>query len=346
MKKVIKSLIALVIGVIIFYFVIDKAGVTSLSRAQNLFFSYKGLAIILVTFLSVIVNVFRWKFLLSCHGEKKGFFELLRVWLVSYFFTYVTPVSLVGGEAVKVYLSKKILKLKWDNNFSTVIIDKVLDITFHILFAVFGLIVFFTFGNFPTFWILFLVLFVVFWLVAILTVFYSRAFGKKSIILWFLNLLNLEKSKVKSTKNGELLFNVEGNVLRFFSPKKLFFWKGIFLGFLKHVISYLKAVLIVFFLVESFYPLKSLAVQALVNLSVLIPIPVGLGSMEAVISFGFKTLDLGFENGAVLAMIWRAANLTICFLGVVFGIKIGFELFKLKIFNFIDRVTKSSYKNK
>jgi uncharacterized protein (TIRG00374 family) len=346
MKKLIKSLLALVVGVVIFYFVVEKTGITSLSRAKNIFFSYKGFFIILVTFLSILVNVYRWKFVLSCHGEEKGFFELFKVWLVSYFFTYITPISLVGGEAVKVYLSRKILNIRWDNSFSTVIIDKVLDITFHILFTVVGLIIFFNYGNFPTFWILFLVLFVIFWLTAILTVFYSRAFSKKSIILWFLNLLNLEKTKVKSTKNGELLFNVEGNVLRFFSPKKLFFWKGVFLGFLKHLFLYLKAALLVFFLVQSFHPLKNIAVQALVNLSVLIPIPVGLGSMEAVISFGFKTLDLGFENGAILAMVWRAANLTICLLSLVFGVKIGLQLFKLKTFNFIDKITESNYKNK
>jgi hypothetical protein len=118
------------------------------------------------------------------------------------------------------------------------------------------------------------------------------------------------------------------------------------LGFLKHLFLYLKAALLVFFLVQSFHPLKNIADQALVNLSVLNPIPVGLGSMEAVISFGFKTLDLGFENGAILAMVWRAANLTICLLSLVFGVKIGLQLFKLKTFNFIDKITESNYKNK
>lgn len=338
MKKVIKFLLGLAVGLVIFYFVIEKTGLTTLKRAKDLFFSFEGLAIIGISSLGVLVDITRWKVILDCHGEKKSFWDLGRIWLVGFFFTYLTPVSTIGGEAARIYLTEKLLNVEWEKNFSTTIIDKILDITFHLLFLIVGLIIFFTYGNFPTFWILFTVLFVIFWLAAVLTIFYSRAISKKSIILWFVDLLGIEKTEVKSTKKGELIFNVEGNVLRFFSPKKLFFWKGVLLGFLKHLLFYAKAFILVYFIAGNFEAIKSLAILGLSYLSMLIPIPAGLGGFEAIAGFGFETLSLSFGNGTVFAMNWRAADLVICLLGFIFGIKIIFQLFKLKTFDFIDRI--------
>lgn len=340
MKKIIKFLLGLVVGLVIFYFVIEKAGLETLERAKDLFLSFEGLIIILISALGAFVNIIRWKVILDCHGERRGFWDLSKISLVGFFFTYLTPISMIGGEAARIYLTSKLLNVDWDKNFSTTIIDKILDITFHLIFLIAGLIVFFTYGNFPTFWILFTVLFVIFWLVAVLTIFYSRAISKQSILLWIINLLGREKSEVKSTKNGELIFNIEGNVLRFFSPKKLFFWKGILLGFLKHLFFYTKAFLLIYFLIGNFNTIKSLAVLGLSYLAMMIPIPAGLGGFEAVAGFGFKTLELGFENGTIFAMNWRAANLVICLIGFIFGIKIIFELFRLKTFNLIDKINE------
>lgn len=340
MKKLIKFLVALVLGLTIFYAVIRRAGFITLKETAGLFFSLEGLALIGLTLLIWVVGIFRWKTVLGCHGEKKSFRELMGVWAVGYTVDYLTPVSLFGGEALRVYLTGNVLNVDWEKSFSSVIIDKILDGTFHVLFIVTGVIIFLTYGDFPEIWIFWIVILAIFGLVVALTTFYSRAISKKSILLLILGFFGLEKTEVKATKNGEFIFNTEGNVLRFFSPSQSFFWKGVILSLIRHLLFYARAVALIILLVGVYDPVKSIAIQGMSYLSMLLPLPAGLGGLEAISSFAFETMNLGFERGAVFGMTWRALDLVVCLLGVIFGIKIAFTLFKLKTFNFVDRLFK------
>ena len=341
MKKLAKFIAALVLGSIIFYAVIKRAGLATLEETVGLFFSLEGLALLGVTILIWIVGVFRWKVVLGCHGEKRSFRQLMGVWTAGYTLDYLTPVSLFGGEALRVYLTGNTLDVDWEKSFSSIIIDKILDGTFHILFLVAGVIVFLSFGDFPEIWIFWLVILAIFGLAIAMTIFYSRAISKKSILLLILGFFGLEKTEVKATKNGEFIFNTEGNVLRFFSPSKAFFWKGVFLSLARHLLFYLRAFLIIIFLVGVHEPIKAIAVQGMSYLSLLLPLPAGLGGLEAISAFTFETIGLSFEKGTVFGMTWRSFDLVVCLFGIIFGIKIAFTLFKLKVFNFIDRLFKS-----
>ncbi len=340
MKKTIKFLVALGLGSVLFYFVIRRAGLGTVKEASSLFFSSSGLIIVAITLLIALVGVIRWKVVLGCQGEKRKISELLGIWVIGYSIDYLTPVSLFGGEALRVYLTGKTLGINWEKSFSSVIIDKILDGTFHLIFIVAGVAVFLSYGDFPEIWIFWIVVFTVLALTVVLTLFYSRAIGKKSILLLILGLFGLEKAQVKATKNGEFIFNTEGNVMRFFSPRQAFFWKGVLLSFLRHALIYLRAFVLILLLVGTMEPIKAIAVQGLAYLSLLLPLPAGLGGLEAISAFGFETLHFGFEKGTVFGMTWRAADLAICFLGIFFGIKITLKLFKLRIFNFIDKLFK------
>ncbi len=344
MKKAIKFFIALILGLFIFRFVIERAGTETLKESMLLFLGWEGLILVFITLLIAAFGIWRWKSILGCQGEKKKFTELMGVWITSYSLDYLTPVSLLGGEALRVYLSGKTLNIDWEKGFSSVIIDKILDGTFHIIFMITGVAVFLNYGDFPKVWIFWTVVVAIFAMTIVLAFFYSRAIGKKSILILILNLFGLEKAKVKATKNGEFIFNTEGNVLRFFSPSKIFFWKGIAISFFRHLLIYARAFVLVFFLVGTFEPIKSLAVQGLSYLSLLLPLPAGLGGLEAISAFGFETLDLGgaasFEIGTIFGVTWRTADLVICALGVLFAFKIGLKLFKLKTFSFIDKIGK------
>lgn len=337
MKKVIKFLIGLGFGLLLFYWIVDKAGVETLNNAAQLFISWQGLVVIALTFIITFISVWRWKVILSCQGEELGWNELTQVWTASYAVNYLTPFSGYGGEAVRTYLSKNVLDVDWQKGFSSVIIDKILDSTFHLLFILIGLVVFLRWGYFPNNLITWIVIVVLLTLTVVLAVFYSRAIGKKSILLLILKLFGLKKTKVKHTNNGEFIFNTEGDVLRFFSPRKAFFWKGVGISFLRQVGHYLRILVLVIFLVE-FVPIKTFAVQGMGNLSLLLPLPAGLGGLEAVSAFGFQALDLGFENGTTFAMNWRGADLVICLLGVGFGAYLSLRLFKERMINFLNNI--------
>ena len=344
MKKAVKFLVALVLGTAIFYMIVQRAGLDTLRETVSLFFSIEGLILVGITFLIWMVGILRWKVVLNCQGEDKNFRDLMGVWTVGYTIDYLTPVSLFGGEALRAYLTGNVLNVSWEKSFSSIIIDKILDGTFHLIFLVVGVIVFLRFGGFPEIWIFWAVVLTIFGLAVVLTTFYSRAIGKKSILLLVLSFLGLEKTDVKATKNGEFIFNTEGNVLRFFSPAKSFFWKGVLLSFFRHFLFYIRAIVLIVFIAGSFEPIRSIAIQGMSYLSMLLPLPAGLGGLEAISSFSFETMGLGFERGVVFGMTWRAVDLVVCILGIIFGIKISFKLFQLKAFNFIDKLFKKDKK--
>ncbi len=341
MKKRLKFGLALIVGFLIFYAVLSQTGVEPLERSLRLFLSPYGLVVIGLTVLAWLIGVFRWKVILGCQGEKRRFADLTAVWTVGFTIDYLTPVSMFGGEALRVYLTGKTLDIDWDKSFSSVIIDKILDGTFHVIFITVGVLTFLSFGNFPELWILWLVAAVIFFLFSVLALFYSRAIGKKSILLLIFSFFGLKKTEIKATKKGEFIFNTEGNVLRFFSPSESFFWKGVMLSFLRHSLFYMRAFFLVYFLTQSWEPFRSLAMQGLAYLALFLPLPAGLGGLEAISGFGMEVMGMGADRGVAFGMTWRAAELVICILGVIFALKIGLELFKLKTFDFIDRVKGS-----
>ncbi len=328
-------------GVIIFYLVIRQAGPETFELTFSLFFSWQGISLVLLTLLLAIVRSFNLKFILSCQGEDKSFFEISSIWIIGYTVSYLTPISLFGGEALKAYLLNKLTDINWEKSVSSVIIDKILDTTFHAVLVILGLLFFLRFGYFSEVWLFWVIALFLLLSVGGLIFFYYRAMGKRSITLFVLNILGLEKTHLKSTKNGEFIFNTEGNILRFFSPRKAFFWKGAFISFLAHLISYIRAVFLVLFLVGAFHPARALAVEGLAYLSMFFPFPAGLGGLETATGFGFGALELGFKEGVAYGMTRRAADLTVCLFGIFLGIRALLILFQLKTFSFIDKIIKS-----
>lgn len=340
MKKVIKFLVGLSFGFLLFYFIIQKAGKQTLEKAFLIFWSWEGLILIFLTLLIAFVSIARWRLTLSCQGEKKTVDDLSGIWFIGFLVSYLTPVSLLGGEAVRMYLTGKLLNIDWQKGCSSVIIDKLLDVTFHVLFVIVGIVVFLIIGNFPKPGIFWTAIIAILFLGIALAFFYSRAINKKSILLLVLKLLGLKKTEVKATKNGEFIFHTEGNVLRFFSPSQKFFWKGMALSFLRHILVYFRVFLLVFFLVGSIEPIKTLAIQGLAYLSFFLPLPAGLGGLEAIISLGFSALGFNFVAGTIFGITWRGLDLVLCLLGIIVGLKLGFKLFQMRLFNFADKVSK------
>ena len=107
MKKILKFVIALSIGLIIFGFVMGRAGWDRLSEAFVLFLSLKGIIIVLLTFAIAAISVLRWKLILRAQGLDTRVKDLGKLWSVGFAMSYLTPVALFGGEAFRIYSTKK-----------------------------------------------------------------------------------------------------------------------------------------------------------------------------------------------------------------------------------------------
>jgi len=340
MKKILKFLIALSIGFLIFGLVMKKVGWERINEAFVLFLGFKGLVIVLLTFSIAIISILRWKLILASQGLDTRAKDLGKLWSVGFAMSYLTPVALFGGEAFRIYLCKKKFNFSWEKSAASVVIDKILDGTLFLMFLVAGILAFVFYGYFPSRMMAWLVVLVIGGLSGLLLLFYFKALNKESTLEWLLKRLGIKKEKIKNTTNGKIIFDTEKEVIRFFSPKRKAFWKGLSLSFLRYFLLFLRAGLIIFFLKEGLEVSRVLAIYGFANLALLAPLPAGLGSLEAASAFSFGTLGLGFATGTIFGMVWRGADLLLCLVGVIFLIKFGADLAGIKILGFFDKLRK------
>ena len=340
MKKILKFLIALTIGLFVFLLVMKIVGWDKISEAIILFSGWEGLIIVLLTFIAAMISVFKWRLILESQGLNIPTRELGKLWLAGFSISYLTPVSLLGGEAFQVYFLKKKFNLSWEKSAASVIIRKILGGTFFLIFLVAGISAFYFYGYFPSKMVIWFVLLVTGGLFGLLSFFYFRVLNKKSLLKWLLKFLNIKEEKIVNNKNGKVILGVEKEVIRFFSLKNRAFWKSLSLSFLRYSLLFFRAALLIFFLGEGIEVLRVLAVYGFANFALIFPLPAALGSMEAACAFSFNALRIGAGQGVIFAMSWRVADLFLCLFGLIFGIKLGLNLAERKLLDFIDKLKK------
>jgi len=337
MRKFLKFLASLFIGIFIFWLVMKMVGWGKIGEALVLFSGFEGLIIILLTFTTAIIGVLQWKLILQSQGSNIPTKELGKLWLVGFTMSYLTPCTLLGGEALQVYLLKKRFNLNWEKSAASVIIDRILSGTFFLMFLIAGILAFCFYGHFPSDIMLWFIILVTGGLFGLLLFFYFKALNKKSILKWFLKFIGINKEKIKNHKNGKIIFDTEKEIIKFFNLKRKDFWKALGLSYLRYFLLFFRTALLIFFVKEGIGISKALAIYGFVNGSLLFPIPAAFGSLEAVSAFGFSSFGLGEASGATFAMVFRSADLVVCLFGLLFLIKHGAEIAEMKILGFFDK---------
>lgn len=338
MRRVLKFLLSLVIGLVVFLIVMQRVGWESVKQALLFFFNFQGLVIVSFTFLFALLGILKWRLILKSQGHCFSFKDLTPLWFLGFTISYLTPVALFGGEIFRIYFTKKRFpSLAWEKNMASVACDKILDATVFFVFLIVGVLVFAFYGRFPTSFLGVSVLVVAGALLSLLGIFYFKRWKKESVLEWLMGVFGIKKEKLHHNKNSSVIFEAEKEVFRFFSLKEKFLWKALGLTFLHYMMSFFRAASLIFFLTGNVAILKSLAVYGFANLAALMPLPATLGALELGEGFAFMSLGLGFSTGIVFSMVWRGADLLLCLLGVLFSVKLAIDLAQGKILKFFER---------
>jgi uncharacterized protein (TIRG00374 family) len=188
------------LGIVIFIYLVFQIGllgvISNLMKANILY-----LAIAFCIYCPIfLIKIFKWSYLISVHGKKHSFSVIAQLFLASYFLSLVTP-GKIGDLARSIYL-KKDLKMPLGKSLSTVILDRIFDISIIISFAFSGMLLFINYFGFVysfNVFIIFGVLFLAFFYV-ILNKKYAK-FISKRILLSFIS------KKYKEKYNFSSLFN-------------------------------------------------------------------------------------------------------------------------------------------
>lgn len=338
-KQPLLIVVSFAVGAVIFLWLGRAIGWAEIGKAFSVFTGWQGAAIIFLTFLVAFIGNLRWREILKDAGVEVNAWDLFKIYLGGYAMMYLLPVMVWGGEAFRMYGLAKDKKVSWKKTFSSVVIERILEWTVNLIVIIVGTVAF-VFYRYkahlpsPEMMAAFGVAFLFF--VTIISYFYIKAFGRKSIIRGFLK--RFFKKEIDETHG---LIIAENEIFNFFQLDNPSFAKGMALSVLRALVMQLRAWLLILFLgaLIGFWP--SLSILSFSYLSSLIPIPASLGSHEAVQIFAFTAMGLSGSMATAFTMIIRAAEIVISTLGLIFIIRAGFGLVGSKI-NIYDKDQQDS----
>lgn len=334
MKGLIRFLITFFVGIFLFYFVVKETGTTTIFSAISLFLKPAGVAVLGTTFLIIVVGAVRWKEILKSEGENVSLFKTIRYLIKGLTVDFLTPFSLFGGEAVRIFLMEKEVGVK-KSAFSA-LTDKIIDVTAHVFFLILGTIFFIFHSTVFHKTLLVYALGTIFSILFILFIFYGRVLKKKSFLDGVFGVLGVSKKYLHENNNGKSVVDVEKKIIDFFSEKKKEFLKGVLFSFLRHFLLLFRVFLIIYFVTGSLDITNAVVAYGFVILSMILPLPASLGGLEAILALSFNAMGMSVVLGVVVAIVLRTADLFVCAVGVILFARLSLKSFYLQFKNFLN----------
>ena len=331
MKKFLLFLVSLLIGVILFIWIIQRIGLEEIKLAFFTFSGPDGLAILGLTLLMLIVGNWRWKEILKNQGNNLSFLSLFRLYLAGFSILFFAPMIIFGGETFRAYLLKEKYSIPWNKGMASVIVDRVIELTIYILIILTGVIFLFSYRGLPPGYLAMILGGTLVFFIVMIGLFYFKSFKKQSVFKFFGKLFN------PKIDDGEP-FEVEKEFIKLLKPKKTFFWKIVGLSCLKCGLALTRAWFLILSLGKVISFLPALSILSFSYLAILIPIPAALGTHEAFQTLTFNNLDLGASIAPVFTMVIRIAELTLALIGAFILFRLGAGLLGSILFRKIENL--------
>jgi uncharacterized protein (TIRG00374 family) len=330
MKKFLLLLISLFIGAGLFIWIAKMVGWKEIKNAFLVFTGWQGLAILGITLIMALIGIWKWKIILKGEGVRVSFKSLLNPYFAGFSIMFLAPILVWGGEIFRGYILRERNLVPWSKGMASVIIDRILEWTANLAVIFFGSLFFLLIIDFPPLNLALIFGGVFIFFVAIITFFYFKSAKRESIIRFFL----------PGDQNQP--FETEKEIFNFFKPKRILMWKAVGIAFLRALVMYFRAWLLILFLGKSIGALPALSILGFTYLAVMIPIPTALGSHEAIQTFAFNSLGLGASTATAFTMIIRVAELVVALAGVIILFRLGVILIKNALFKKINGITNKT----
>jgi hypothetical protein len=303
-KKLIAASVAA--GFIIFIFVL-LANINTFVLVYKMHYLYL-LPFLFFALLIMAVHVFRWQIILLAHNKSIGFRKLFLYKLAGFSISYFTPSAHIGGEPVRAWLLKQ-NHIKYSHGLSTILIDKFIEVGIYVLVGFVGfifMIVEFTIPNDTIF------LFALIFVVLGIFIFYKRMTERKPVLSYLFRISG-QKKIVRMRKTIE---KSEEMISIFFNRKKRILLASLFLTLITYVLMFFEFHFLLLVLgLEPGIPVIFL-ITSLVAISFIIPVPAGLGVLEAFQASLFALLGFGASFGVGLSLIIRVKDVLVSLLGL------------------------------
>ncbi|MBN2053039.1 flippase-like domain-containing protein [Candidatus Woesearchaeota archaeon] len=278
------------------------------------------IAYLAVSFTIMFLFAVRWNYVMKSLGLKLTLWESFSFRLIDYGLTYITPSGKAGGEPIRAaLLTRKGISFK--EGLANVTTDKTIELSVSIGFFVMGLLLLALGHPLPILLRIFLVVLCTL-LIFLVWKFYSRILRGKSVFNALFRVFRLHKIK-SLAKYEQSIIDFEKPIIKFYNEKRKAFFIALGLSFLSLMMSLVEFKLVLLMLgIDA--PLGVVfMVLSVVGIAFMVPVPMGLGSLEAFQAALFSVLKIGSASGIGLAMITRARDMIWVMIAIILSLYIG-----------------------
>lgn len=332
--------ITLTLGVVFFMMISGKVDWGDVTASLSLVRAWQFIFLFVLTLIIHGAATFAWQDILRHMGYLLPRRKLWRILIVGFTVSFITPVAFIGGEALVLYLLKREMKVPWHRGINSLIVLKLADFIFHVVFILAGLVTFLILTNFAGVELVSALVLVPLGLAAFLIYFFTRVSRRKSVVKPALRLFGL--SRLTQRQNAFDLDKEEGEIISFFHVRNRKAWMLMGATFLKYFASWAQAFFLLFFLSgEASIPI-ALAIHAFAGLSVVLLLPATLGGLELLQVFAFGGLGLSSGLAVSFSLVWRGMRLLICVLSVGYFFFFAGKMVEGKAANVLKRFVRFS----
>ncbi len=321
------------IGIVILISVILTIGIGEIIKDFFQFSPWGIIPLVLLTVAFHAVSAIKWQYILRAMGIYVPVISILKVWLVGYAVSYITPVAYIGGEILRSYILHERHKVSWPKALSSVGVDKASESVMWIFVMFVGIIIFITqSGIFAASSMVVSSVVVMAFFAFLTALVYFFILKKKSL----LSILILKPLGLTSTKGGKSLLEAEVLLFKFFSlkNKKCVSWTFALTAF-KFILAWARNVFLIFYLIKVISLSGGMVALGFSSVSYSLPIPAALGAQEALLSLAFAGVGFDSSAGTVFSFLLRGAELMAVGSGLFFLMHWGLGKFAFHIVQWI-----------
>ncbi|MCP3684873.1 MAG: flippase-like domain-containing protein [bacterium] len=304
MKKYFFAALSVLLGIILFVAAIGYAG---LENILGTFKSFSPLFLLLFLFVSSsvhLISVYKWRLILISQGYKIPFRNLLFYKIMGYTISYLTPMARIGGEPLRAYMLKKHHGIRMTKGLPSILLDKSIETTVHILIGGLILISIIFISDWSNEFKLFFAGILIF-LILLFSLFYYRLLKKRgvfstlfSIISKLTNFRLFKRLLIKLSK-------IDAALSEFMCTGRKCLYQVILLTCVQWVLFFVEIKFALFAIGYDASLLQVFAVVVSVTLAGMLPVPAALGVLEASQFSVFKLLGQNPHLGVVLSLVVR-----------------------------------------
>ena len=320
-KGLIGGAFSVALGVLLIVFVLWKYTLGEILGAFRNVTPLLLAGYLLTSLFIMLVFAFRWRMLLRSQGhDNVSFLEAFSYRTIDYGASYVTPTGKLAGEPIRAAMLMR-NGISFRQGLTSVTIDKTIELSFTVVMFVIGCFLLILRNALSGELAVFLALLCAF-LIFLNWTFYNRIFRGKPIFIALFNFFNLHRIK-RLERYQQSIIDFERPIIKFYNEQKKTYFKALGLSILLFSLSMVEYALLLKMVGVQPSISQTFMVFSVVGMAFLVPVPMGLGSLDLMQAWLFRALGLSSAAGVGLAMITRSRDLLWVIVAVSFAMYYG-----------------------